>query len=1017
MHWTSITLLLIGLRGILFLAFNVIRKYKRYSVGLWKFLFSSITFAIGLCWGAAAFFLFPDSVIYQSFLLMILAVVAAGAVPILAPIFSAGVLFLITVLGPLIAILLLQGTETYQAMAVVVAMFGLFLLVTFTQIHRGSMNSIKLHHENLDLLENLQSTKSQRGDLVQKLKSQIEEKNRILLEMQMAKETAEQASQEKDQFLATMSHEIRTPMNGVIGALDLLDNMPISTDQRDLVITASKSAESLMSIINDILDLSKIEGGQLDLERIPLDVHQNTADVASLWKQKALQQGLGFDFSITDDVPVDVLGDPTRYRQILNNLLSNAAKFTDKGRIGLRVSLARESRLAYTLRVEVSDTGIGIQENIRKKLFRPFTQADGSMARRYGGTGLGLSITRKLVGMMGGQIDIESTPGEGSIFWLTIKMWRPESAEWKLQRELRNLRVLYVGEKDTFEKHLSAPLRKLGVSSDIAEGAESAMVKLKYALQVGNTWGYDVILLNEYMQDGNVLKLAEQIYGNRLLTGTGIILLGNESSYTLRKGASMRCIDQLLMIPFNLDLLKETLGNFGSHGKYVHSYLANHSKDPTSRESLRGKGVYLNDDILDVAQPAAQPMMPLLGKILVVEDNEINRKITSNMLDLMGLEVETAENGIDAVDIVEKRRFDLILMDVQMPELDGCDATRLIRQIEEVGNRNRVPIIAMTANAMKGDKEVCLASGMDGYLAKPVKKETLYSELKSWLNNEPVQHEEMADNNIQTRQSGQEDSATVLIVEDDEYGQILVSKMLTKIGVNVLSARNGFEAVDMSTKERPDIVLMDCQMPGMDGYEATERIRTYEKENGLQPLPIIAMTANTLPQDQDRCFQVGMDDFLGKPVTIKILTAKIEEWLDKKQPASGADSEQREHHEDSIDMEDLHLDTRMLEELKEVMQDEFQKILFTYLRDSPKRLKAMRNAITARDYKALYEAAHGLKSTSASLGANNLSEYAKQLEYMGRKEDIKEAANVFNHAVKEFGIINQSLKKYMNENS
>jgi len=389
MLWMSVMFALLVLRAALVPLFNRVRE-REFNTEWWKFLLTTSTLALGLCWGSAGIYLFPESPLHQAFLLMILVGVAAGSVPVLAPLSTAGLLFLVTVLAPLILSLVIQGDEAYHAMAAVVGIYLLFLMVTFTQIHRGTLKAIKLHFKNLELLESLQSSQSQKGSLVEKLRAEVDEKNRAMLDMQLAMRTAEQASKEKDQFLATMSHEIRTPMNGVIGALDLLDSMTLSSEQQELIVTASRSAESLMSIINDILDLSKIESGQFELERIPLNIRQNTADVAALWRQKALHQGLDFKLEITDDVPHDVVGDPTRYRQILNNLLSNAIKFTEKGRVGLRLSLARESRMAYTLRVEVSDTGIGIQPAAREKLFRPFTQADGSMARRYGGTGLGL---------------------------------------------------------------------------------------------------------------------------------------------------------------------------------------------------------------------------------------------------------------------------------------------------------------------------------------------------------------------------------------------------------------------------------------------------------------------------------------------------------------------------------------------------------------------------------------------------------------------------------------------------
>ncbi len=1005
--WMSVMFALLVLRAALVPLFNRVRD-KAFNTEWWKFLLTTSTLALGLCWGSAGIYLFPEVPLHQAFLLMILVGVAAGSVPVLAPLSTAGLLFLVTVLAPLILSLVIQGNDAYQAMAAVVGIYLLFLMVTFAQIHKGTLKAIKLHFTNLELLESLQSSQSQKGSLVEKLRSEVDEKNRALLDMQLAMRTAEQASKEKDQFLATMSHEIRTPMNGVIGALDLLDSMSITPEQQELIVTASRSAESLMGIINDILDLSKIESGQFELERIPLNIRQNTADVAALWRQKALQQGLDFKLEITDDVPYDVVGDPTRYRQILNNLLSNAIKFTEKGRVGLRLSLARESRMAYTLRVEVSDSGIGIQPAAREKLFKPFTQADGSMARRYGGTGLGLSITQRLVDMMGGQIDIETEPGKGSIFWLTVKMWRPESAEWKHRQELRNLRVLFVGDRERFNRSLARPLKNLGITSEIAEGAKAALEKLDYALKVGKTWSYDVLLIDEYMQQGDVLQFAEEIYKSRLLTGVGIVLVGSEGSYTLRKGAAMRCIDQLLMIPFKPDTLEETLGNFGSHGKY--SYGSSGGPNRKDDREPRDGAKQQPGQAREARQASAtERFVPLAGRVLVVEDNEINRQITTSMLQQMGLDVEEAENGIEAVDLFQKEAlYDLILMDVQMPRLGGCEATGLMRKIEINDSRPRVPIVAMTANAMKGDRELCLEAGMDSYLAKPVKRAALYEELSKWLGPASRDAEKDMESPRKPRQIAR--PVSVLIVEDDEYGQILVTKMLEKMGIRTLSARNGFEAVKIATSKNPDLVLMDCQMPGMDGFEATGKIREHEKRHGYSTVPIVAMTANTLPQDQQKCFSVGMEDFLGKPVTIKALMAKIDDWTRR---STSVPREQEEKGRSAPIEQPTHLNTRTVEELRELMQENFEPILQTYMRDTPIRFKTMRDAITASDAEQLYRAAHSLKSASASLGANGLSEFARQLEFMGREDDLEDATEIFNEAVREYGIVRHALKKYL----
>ncbi len=540
----------------------------------------------------------------------------------------------------------------------------------------------------------------------------ITERKEAQKKLVKAMRDAEAANISKNEFLANMSHEIRTPLNGVMGVLNLMLSTGLNSEQLDLIETGIRSSDTLLTVINDILDFSKIEAGELDFEIIRFNLRNTIEEMVELPAMMAHDKGLEFLYEIHSDIPCLLKGDPGRLRQVLLNLTGNAVKFTEEGEVVLLLKPEAETKRHVKIRFEVRDTGIGIPEDKKELIFESFRQCDSSTTRRYGGTGLGLSIAKRLVELMNGELNLESVPGKGSTFWFTALFEKQPTVKNKKSlpsSTIRNRRFLLVDDNRTNLDILRGYMESWGCICDAVESGEMALTILNAVAKVNAP--FDAVIMDMRMPGMDGAELGKRIKNDSNLSNTSLVML---TSQGLRGDAS-----RMEKIGFSAYLTKPV------RRSQLFDCLVNVLSNSDRRYRDGGTQIITKHSMSDEKRS--------MVRILVVEDNTVNQKVALKMIEKAGYQADIAENGRKALKALETKHYDIVLMDVQMPEMDGLEATRRIRSQESGVLNHNIPVIAMTAHAMHGDRELCLAAGMDDYTTKPIQAHDLFDKIDEYI--------------------------------------------------------------------------------------------------------------------------------------------------------------------------------------------------------------------------------------------------------------------------------------------
>ena len=816
-----------------------------------------------------------------------------------------------------------------------------------------------------------QEAQFQAERLTQDLKAELARHKNIEEELKAAKLSAEAASMAKGEFLATMSHEIRTPLNGIIPLLEILRDSKLQPDQRDYLNTAYGSAKQLLGIIDDILDYSKIEANKLELEQVGMNVREVLDSVMRLMERPAQAKGLKISLKLDPGVRISMRSDPTRLRQVLTNLVSNAVKFTEKGGVQVEVSKRSETRTHQELVFAIKDSGIGISPEGQTKLFKAFQQADTSTTRTFGGTGLGLVICQRIVALMNGQIGVKSEAGKGSVFWFSVPMLKAAGDIGSARRDLNGVRALLICNEQRVTTRLTSVLSAQAMTLTHTTTTADGLSKLKSSATLGDNWAYEIAVI-----DVNSMRTTAAAFIRNALREPSM----ERMRFLLVQSGEPLSADVLDPRRCGSVMLNASEGEVA----IILNRMLEVNQASEQRFSLMEEAARMGADSFAAAGvPTGQVAGPVTGHVLVVEDNPVNRTVAMRVVSLIGVSVEVAEHGKEALDKLATTKFDLVLMDCQMPVMDGYTATRTQRTQEEEYKMPRIPIIAMTANAMVGDREKCLASGMDDYLTKPLNRGLLEQTMRKWMPANAKSRAEFVPQDLRVAEPA------ISSEQANEYSALVTMPMTARPASPAQSAAPATSLADQATRQMSleDELLADLARAA-DGIPDF-----FDSPPAPKPAPQKPAEQRPAPAAQPVAARatapVAAPAVKPMPVGPQAVVAPAANPAAPIKPA---------------------IDRSIFDELLEVMGSEFAGLVNVYLEDTPKNIKILAQSAQRGQVEGMIAPAHSLKSTSANLGAIVLSDLAKKIEHGARSGTLTDPISDAKNVIAEFERAAESLR-------